>query len=1092
MPPEPPTAPTRDITTIDPRPAGDADPFVGTTVAGRYRVLRVIGEGGYGLVYEAEQSAPVRRRVALKVLKPGMGTRAILARFEAERQALAVMDHPCVAKVLDAGETDRGLPFFVMELVKGEFITTFCDHHRFGIEQRIELMIRVSHAVQHAHSKGVIHRDLKPSNILVGYDGDGHALPKVIDFGIAKALNQRLSEHTIITEHGQPIGTPEYMSPEQAEMSGTDIDTRSDVYSLGVLLYELLTGVRPFDLRRIAAHEIPRMIREVEPAKPSTRLGMLFSGGDSESATRIIGFRRTEARILKRALRRDLDWVIMKCLEKDRERRYDTANALAGELKRYLDGEVVQAGRPSAVYRFRKFVRRNKGPVAATTAVSMALVLGIVGTTIGLLRARDEAARGKLEAIAARSAEAGRVLERDQRAAAERMIEYNRYVAHIQLAHAAFEQRMLRRTRHRLDACPRQHRGWEWYWLDARFVGRLSRFDQHTDYPVSVSFSPDGTRAVSASNDLTARVWDPATGELFHTLIGHTGGVRAASFSADGLRIVTGSDDRTARVWDAVTGNALRTLAGHAGSVLSASFSPDGTRIVTASRDRTARVWDTENWRVIHVLDRHDGEITSASFSPNRPVILTTSRDQTAKLWDAVTGEFLRSVDHAGEIGSASFSPDGSRFVTAAADRTAQVWDAATGDRLGILALHSGMVQQACFSPDGSWIVTVADGAVRVWDAFTWESLPEIFGLPDRIGSFAISGDGSRIATVSQEKAVQVWETIAEGSAGEFIRNLGRIRSFAFSPDGRKAVTLTHDNTARVWNFVFREPILELGGHVSSLTSVSFSPDGKRILAASRDNVARVWDAASGSQLAEFAGHTRSVVSASFCPDGARVITASYDGTARIWDAAGNQVARLHGHAGEVVDASFSPDRRHVATASWDRSARIWDARSGEQVHLLHGHAGELSSVAYSLDGERLVTTSRDRTARIWDPKTGALLASLDGHTAEVNSARFSPDGTRVATASGDQTISVWDASTGERLVELTGHTERVVVVLFSPDGTRIISASEDGAVRVWDAVPYRIRAEEFRDYARGMNGYARVEAWMSEVGFPRPSRVAP
>ncbi|MEO0483161.1 MAG: serine/threonine-protein kinase, partial [Planctomycetota bacterium] len=378
---EPPTTDDLPHDPHDGRPSLDDAP----ARVGRYRILEPLGEGGFGVVYRAEQAEPVRRQVALKVIKPGMDSKAVVSRFEAERQALALMDHPCVAKIYDGGVTDEGRPYFAMELVKGEPITTHCDRQRLGVRARIELFIRVCEAIQHAHHKGVVHRDLKPSNILVEYES-GKATPKVIDFGVAKALHQRLTEATIFTGQGQMIGTPEYMSPEQAEMSGADIDTRSDVYSLGVLLYELLTGVRPFDsesLRQAALAEIQRIIREVDPPKPSTRLS---TAAEAES---VAASRNTEVRSLSGVLRRDLDWVCMKCLEKDRERRYDTANALAEDLRRFLSDEPVAAGPPSASYRLRKFVRRNRSGVLATGAVVAVAVTGAVVASVGWSRALD-------------------------------------------------------------------------------------------------------------------------------------------------------------------------------------------------------------------------------------------------------------------------------------------------------------------------------------------------------------------------------------------------------------------------------------------------------------------------------------------------------------------------------------------------------------------------------------------------------------------------------------------------------------------------------------------------------------------------------
>jgi serine/threonine protein kinase/tetratricopeptide (TPR) repeat protein len=376
------------------------------SAVGPYKLLEQIGEGGFGVVFMAEQRQPIRRKVALKVLKPGMDTRQVVARFEAERQALALMDHPNIARVFDGGETTAGRPYFVMELVRGVPITEFCDENQLSIRERLALFVDVCQAVQHAHMKGVIHRDIKPSNVLVTLH-DGQPVAKVIDFGIAKAAGGHLTDKTLFTHFHQMVGTPLYMSPEQAQLSGLDVDTRSDVYSLGVLLYELLTGTTPFDkerLRTVGFDELRRIIREEEPPRPSTRLSIVGQAAATVSANR-----RSDPRRLSRLLRGELDWVVMKPLEKDRTRRYESASAFAADVQRYLHDEPVQACPPSAGYRLRKFLRRHRGPVLGASGIGLLLVAGIVGTSIGMVRAtteRDEKEKARRQAVAAATAEA--------------------------------------------------------------------------------------------------------------------------------------------------------------------------------------------------------------------------------------------------------------------------------------------------------------------------------------------------------------------------------------------------------------------------------------------------------------------------------------------------------------------------------------------------------------------------------------------------------------------------------------------------------------------------------------------------------------
>jgi serine/threonine protein kinase len=481
------------------------------TVIGRYKLLEQIGEGGFGVVYVAEQQEPVRRQAALKIIKLGMDTRQVVARFEAERQALALMDHPNIAKVFDAGATDSGRPFFVMELVKGIPITRYCDQEQLSTRDRLRLFIAVCQAIQHAHQKGIIHRDIKPSNILVTVQ-EGRPVPKVIDFGIAKATQQRLTEKTLHTQLEQFMGTPAYMSPEQAEMSGLDIDTRSDICSLGVLLYELLVGKTPFDAKELLAaglDEIRRTIREKEPARPSTRLSLMGkeelsavaasrqsaadSGGQDGGA--LPRRRYEELKALTGLLRGDLDWIVMKCLEKDRTRRYETANGLARDIERHLNNEPVVARPPSTAYRFQKLVRRNKLAFAAAGSVGIVLLLGIVVSTWQAVRAtRAERQQSLLRekavnAQAIAKAEAARA-ERE-RSAARR----NAYAASMLLAQTDWDNNDIGHLRQVLAETQNYpERGFEWYYWQRLCHLEVRTFSRQLGGMISAALSADGQR----------------------------------------------------------------------------------------------------------------------------------------------------------------------------------------------------------------------------------------------------------------------------------------------------------------------------------------------------------------------------------------------------------------------------------------------------------------------------------------------------------------------------------------------------------------------------------------------------------------------
>ncbi|MHC4495340.1 MAG: protein kinase domain-containing protein, partial [Planctomycetota bacterium] len=517
------------------------------TVIGRYKLLEKIGEGGFGVVWAAEQKKPVKRRVALKIIKLGMDTKQVVARFEAERQALALMDHPNIAKVLDAGSTDTGRPYFVMELVRGIPITNYCDQVKLSTQDRLDLFIKVCNAVQHAHQKGIIHRDIKPSNILVTLH-DGVPVPRIIDFGIAKATQQELTEMTIYTQHHQFIGTPAYMSPEQAEMSGLDIDTRSDIYSLGVLLYELLTGRTPFDEKELMQSGIDQMrkiIREQEPPKPSTKFATLQLKEQSTTATR----HSTDSPRLISLLRGDLDWIVMKCLEKDRIRRYETANGLALDVARHLSNEPVVARPPTAVYRLQKAWRRNK---VVYTAAGMVLASLIIGISLSIWQAWV-ATGARLDAEEARAAESAL---REEAQEEEREQRLNAYAADMNLAQRYLNENSLSEVKELLDRYRNEEdvRGIYWRHLDDVIKDDESHTFPHETMVRSISLSADGARL--ASNTMSGRVrlydvdsrkllWEYGGGHMSH---GAQDG--SVALSPDG-RLLAADQQGTLKVWDA-------------------------------------------------------------------------------------------------------------------------------------------------------------------------------------------------------------------------------------------------------------------------------------------------------------------------------------------------------------------------------------------------------------------------------------------------------------------------------------------------------------------------------------------------------------
>ncbi|HEX4962185.1 MAG TPA: CHAT domain-containing protein [Thermoanaerobaculia bacterium] len=574
----------------------------------------------------------------------------------------------------------------------------------------------------------------------------------------------------------------------------------------------------------------------------------------------------------------------------------------------------------------------------------------------------------------------------------------------------------------------------------------------HTGQVFAVSFSPDGARVLTASRDKTARIWNAATGQSIATLTGHTDAVFAASFSPDGTRVVTASEDKTARIWNTETGQLIATLTGHTAAVRTASFSPDGTRVVTASWDQTARIWNAETGQPIATLTGHTGPVM-AVFSPDGTRVVTASYDQTARIWNAETGQPIATMaGHTTAVFAASFSPDGTRVVTASADWTARIWNAETGQPIATMTGHTAAVEAASFSPDGTRVVTASkDKTARIWNATTGQPIATLTGHTGPVMATSFSPDGTRVVTASADKTVRIWNAATGQPIATIMGRTTAVRVASFSPDGTRVVTASLDWPARIWKAATGQPITTLTGHTCPVMAASFSPDSTRVVTASADKTARVWNAATGQPMATLAGHTAAVEAASFSPDGTRVVTVSGDRTARIWRAAtGQPIATLTGHTDAVLTASFSPNGTRVVTASKDNTARIWNAATGRPIATLTGHTDAVLTASFSPDGTRVVTASKDNTARIWKAATGQLIASLTGHSLWVQTASFSPDSTRVVTASLDRTARIWDAVTGQPIAALTGHTDAVLAASFSPDGTRVVTASADKTARIW------------------------------------------